>query len=396
MSTWRLLSPASRTLLLAVLLTGVTTFMFLPLLAIELIAQGLRPGVVGLLVGLLAFSSQGFSLLTGFLVDRFGPRAVTAMGFTLRIAGYVLLGLGGADRPAPLVAGIVGVGIGGSLLGLAIKTQLVAVGDVAPRTMLALRSTFVNIGVIAGPALGAVVYPLGFRYILAACVLSHLVIGAQLLRRSHEAAPRRTLAGTAVPYNKEQGAVVWNRWRWAVLIVLSMFYWVVYSQLTTVVPIVATTMTGSTAAISAVFVINGLTVVAFQYALLRHLLHRTASRTLLVVGFLAFACAYAALLPQAGWASLLVFVLPLALAEMLISPSLDEQAVQATSLRRTGLALGAMSAAGAVGSLLGSSGGGLLLEALQGGSGTWLVIMGVSVAAALGGLLLPRMRAVYV
>ncbi|GAA3083539.1 hypothetical protein GCM10020254_29930 [Streptomyces goshikiensis] len=139
---------------MAVLLTGLTTFMFLPLLAIELTAQGIPAGRTGFLVGLLAFSSQAFSLLSGLLVDRLGPRRVMAAGFLLRIAGYVLLGLGGAGRPAPLVAGIVAVGVGGSMLGLSTKTLLVSQEGSDPRTMLALRSTFVNIGVVVGPALG--------------------------------------------------------------------------------------------------------------------------------------------------------------------------------------------------------------------------------------------------
>ncbi|MYT23936.1 MFS transporter, partial [Streptomyces sp. SID7760] len=177
MNAWREASPTARLLLIAVLFTGLTTFMFLPLLAIELTAQGIPAGRTGFLVGLLAFSGQAFSLLTGLLVDRFGAHRVMAAGFLLRVLGYVLLGLGGAGAAAPLVAGIVAVGIGGSLLGLSTKTLLVSQEGADPRTMLALRSTFVNVGVVAGPALGAAVYPLGFGWILAACVLSHLVLG---------------------------------------------------------------------------------------------------------------------------------------------------------------------------------------------------------------------------
>lgn len=405
MNGWRGASPTARLLLVSVLLTGLTTFMFLPLLAIELTAQGIPAGRTGFLVGLLAFSSQAFSLLSGLLVDRLGPRRVMAAGFLLRIAGYVLLGLGGAGRPAPLVAGIVAVGVGGSMLGLSTKTLLVSQEGSDPRTMLALRSTFVNIGVVVGPALGALVYPLGFRYILAACVLSHLVLGIGLVSgRTAAAVPGRTAAKPTGPGAAPDAAPdaagggpgdVTRRTllrHWAPLAALGVAYWAIYSQLNVLLPIAANELTGSTAAISVVFTANGLLVVLFQYTLLSRVLRRATARTLLALGFLAFACAYAVLIPLAGWYSLLAFVLPVTLAEMLIGPSLDEQAVNATALRRTGLALGTMSAAGALGSLLGSSLGGQLLQASRGGSRAWVLLVGCSLAAAAICLLLPKVR----
>ncbi|WP_284581911.1 MFS transporter [Streptomyces sp. 2P-4] len=400
MNTWRQTSPTGRALLVTVLLTGLTTFMFLPLLAVHLSSEGVPAGRTGFLVGLLAFCSQGFSLVCGLVVDRFGTRAVLASGFGLRIAGYALLGAGTASATA--VAGIAAVGIGGSLLGLAVKTRLVAEDGVPARDMLALRSTFVNVGVIAGPALGALVYPLGFGWILAACILSHLLLGIRLTLRPAAAAPSAaappqpgggpTAATGAAPAAADPAARRRAVRQWVPLCLVGVAFWALYSQLNVILPISAKEMTGSTAAISVVFTVNGLLVVLLQYTLLRHVFRQAAARTLLVVGFLAFAAAYALLIPLAGWSALLAFVLPVTLAEMLIAPSLDEQAVQAGPLGRTGLALGAMSAAGAVGSLLGSSLGGFLLQTLHTGTGIWLVIVAVSVAAAASSLLLPKAR----
>ncbi|WP_327131123.1 MFS transporter [Streptomyces sp. NBC_01343] len=398
MNAWREASPTARLLLVAVLFTGLTTFMFLPLLAIELTAQGIPAGRTGFLVGLLAFSGQAFSLLTGLLVDRFGAHRVMSAGFLLRVVGYVLLGFGGGGAQAPLVAGIVAVGVGGSLLGLSTKTLLVSQEGTDARTMLALRSTFVNVGVVAGPALGAAVYPLGFGWILAACVLSHLVLGTRLvLRRSVTASRSRPAAGRPpAPAADGAPATPWTLRQWLPLCGLGVAYWAIYSQLNVLLPITANEMTGSTAAISVVFTANGLLVVLFQYTLLRHVFRRATARTLLVLGFLAFACAYATLIPLAGWYSLLAFVVPVTLAEMLIGPSLDEQAVNAAATRRTGLALGAMSAAGALGSLFGSSAGGYLLQTARGGGEVWLLLVGSSLAAAAICLLLPKVRTRHV
>ncbi|GAA3079661.1 hypothetical protein GCM10017562_55770 [Streptomyces roseofulvus] len=409
MNTWRQTSPTGRALLVAVLVTGLTTFMFLPLLAIEFTAQGMRAGRVGFLVGLLAFCGQGFSLVSGLVVDRFGTLPALSCGFGLRIVGYLLLGAGlaGGTVMVPLVAGIVAIGVGGSLLGLSIKTLLVREAGSDRREMLALRSTFVNVGVIAGPALGAAVYPLGFQYVLAACVASHLLLGLRLtLRRAGGEVPGRPAesgdpsapaeAGEAGGTPPAADGTRWARWQWVPLLLLGVVFWAIYSQLNVVLPIAAKQLTGSTAAISVVFTVNGALCVLFQYSLLRHVFRSTATRSLLVIGFLAFAVGYALLIPFTGWGALLAFVLPITLAEMLIAPSLDEQAVEASSLKRTGLALGTMSAAGALGSLLGSGMGGYLLQTLHGSADLWLVISTLSVVAAASCFLLPKGRAQHV
>ncbi|MEV6345223.1 MFS transporter [Actinoplanes sp. NPDC051851] len=393
MNAWRHTSANGRTLLLTVLLTGLTTFMFLPLLAIQLSAVGMPAGRVGLLVGLLSFSGQTFSLISGLIVDRFPARTVLAAGFGLRIAGYVLLGLGITGRPGLglLVPGILGIGIGGSLLGLSIKTRLVQESGDDPRGMLALRSTFVNVGVVAGPALGALAYPFGFPYILAACVCSHLILGLLLTARTpRPAAPGTPAAAGPGAAGPAEPGKPWARRHWVLLFLLGTAYWTVYSQLNVVMPLTAQRLTGSTAAISVVFTVNGVLCVLFQYVLIRRVFHHATSRTLLRIGFLAFALAYAVFLPLTGWPALLLFVLPVTLAEMLISPSLDDQAVRAGSSRRTGLTLGAMGAAAAVGSLLGSSGGGYLLQVLHGGPALWITISGVAVVAAAASHLLPK------
>ncbi|WP_299535619.1 MFS transporter [uncultured Streptomyces sp.] len=391
MNTWRSTSATGRMLLLAVLLTGLTTFMFLPLLALDLTDQGIPTAQAGFLVGLLSFCGQGFSLISGMIVDRFDSRFVLAAGFVLRIAGYLLLGLGLADgtHMGALVAGIAVIGVGGSLLGMSIKTLLVRDDSVPRREMLALRSTFVNVGVIVGPALGALLYPFGFDYILAACVASHLLLGIRLTARPVQAAPPTgsptVASGGQVPGSGES----WARWQWGPLVLVGVAYWAIYSQLNVVLPIAAKELTGSAAATSVVFTLNGALVVLFQYSLLRHVFRKAGTRTLLALGFLAFGGGYALLIAFSGWGALIAFVLPITLAEMLISPSLDEQAVRAGSLRRTGLALGTMSAAGALGSLLGSGLGGYLLGPLHGG-GLWLLISCLSLAAAAFCFLLPK------
>ncbi|MFF2144033.1 MFS transporter [Kitasatospora sp. NPDC058190] len=403
-STWSRTSATGRALLTTVLATGVTTFMFLPLLALHLSAAGTPVGRVGLLIGLLSLCGQGFSVISGLLVDRVGARATTTAGFGCRIVGYLLIAAGG---PA-LVPGIAAVGIGGSLLVLSVKARLVteAAAHDDTRGMLALRSTFGNVGVVLGPALGAVAYPLGFDTILAAAVLSHLVLGFHLtfLTKDEANAEAKNEAkneaddGPAAPHPPhaadrrpapERTAAPGRRGP-TVLFLAAVAYWAIYSQLNSVIPLTAKTLTGSTAAISVVFTLNGALVLLCQYTLLRRFLGHLPPRTLLTAGFAAFALAYLALLPHAGWLSLLLFTVPATLAEMLIGPSLDELAVTTAPRRRTGRALGLLGLAGAVGSPLGAGLGTHLLQSLHGGPGVWLTITTTAALAAGACLLLPR------
>ncbi|MFI9163463.1 MFS transporter [Kitasatospora aureofaciens] len=386
-STWSRTSATGRALLTTVLATGVTTFMFLPLLALHLSATGTPVGRVGLLIALLSLCGQGFSVISGLLVDRVGARATTTAGFALRIAGYLLIAAGG---PA-LIPGIAAVGIGGSLLVLSVKARLVteAAAHDDTRGMLALRSTFGNVGVVLGPALGALAYPLGFDTILAAAVLSHLLLGFHLtfLAKDEPTTPRpphttHPAPAPTTPAHGRRGPVL--------LFTAAIAYWAIYSQLNTVIPLTAKALTGTSTAISVVFTLNGALVLLCQYALLRRHLAHLPPRTLLAAGFAAFALAYLALLPQAGWLSLLLFTVPATLAEMLIGPSLDELAVTTAPQRRTGRALGLLGLAGAIGSPLGAAAGTHLLQTLNGSPALWLTITTVAALAAATCLLLPR------
>ena len=374
LTLWRSLGVDVRLQLVTVLATGITTFMFVPLLVMHLASQDLPAGTIGLVAGMLAFSSQAFSLVIGWSVDRLGLRKTLSAAFGLRIAGYLLLGvaLANASPTGVLVIAVVCIGVGGSMLGLSVKTSLVLASRGRPREMLALRSTFVNVGVVSGPAIGGLVYPLGFTYILAACVVSHAVLAIAVLPRTRAAVPEAAVAAPAAPQTgvadpEDTGATSpasprKDRRHWAALLLLGLAFWTIYSQLTVIVPLAALGKTDSTRAVLIIYTVNGMMCVLLQYALLKSVLHRTSTRTLLALGFLFFAVADTALAFAGGWWAVGLFVVPFTLAEMCLGPGLDQQAVSMVRARATGAALGAMGAAGAIGTLAGSWGGGHVLE----------------------------------
>jgi len=368
-SAWQQVSSTGKALLLGVLLTGLTTYMFLPLLAIELTRQGYTAAEAGLVVGLLAFTTQALALVVGVVVDRFGPRLTMACGLALRIAGYLLLMAGPVHRLALPLLAVTAIGVGGSLLGIAIKTQLVDESSVPPRSMLALRSTFINVGVIAGPALGALASSVGFALILLCCIASHLVLGTRLLFVSRAEVEPGGVGEAAAPLERLPVPAL------TLIVLSSIAYYLLYAQLNLSLPLVAQRLTGHYYAISILFTINGVVIVLCQYPLLGHVFNGQDPKTLLVIGFGAFAAAFAALVLAQGWTLLVVFVLLATLAEMLIAPSIDEHAIRQVPVRRRAFVLGLVAATGAVGALLGSSLGGYLYQRSDGSGRAWVIFV---------------------
>jgi MFS family permease len=380
MTAWRQVSPTGKALLLGVFLTGLTTYMFLPLLAVQLTRQGFTATQAGLVIGVLAFTTQAFALVVGLVVDRFGPRLTMALGIGLRIAGYLLLMADHTRLIALPVLAAVAIGLGGGLLGIAIKSQLVDEPDLPPRSMLALRSTFINVGVIAGPALGALASGAGFALILACCIASHLVLGGRLLF-----AFRAGADASAGPDQAEIAVIngfftAPGRRLLAFAVLSSVAYYALYAQVNLSLPLIAERLTGHYFAISILFTINGAVMVACQYLLLGHVLKAQTPLSLLVIGFGAFAAAFGALIFAQGWTLLVVFTLLATLAEMLIGPSLDEQVIRQAPVRRRAFVLGLVAAGGAVGSLLGSSLGGYLYQHLSHAGAVWIIFVAVALA----------------
>jgi MFS family permease len=383
MTAWRQVSPTGKALLLGVFLTGLTTYMFLPLLAVQLTRQGFTATQAGLVIGVLAFTTQAFALVVGLVVDRFGPRLTMALGIGLRIAGYLLLMADHTRMIALPVLAAVAIGLGGGLLGIAIKSQLVDEPAVPPRSMLALRSTFINVGVIAGPALGALASGIGFALILACCIASHLVLGVRLFFafRAEPAEPAAASGSDEAESAPLTGFfALFERRLLAFAVLSSVAYYALYAQVNLSLPLIAERLTGHYFAISILFTINGVVMVACQYVLLGHVFKAQTPPALLVIGFGAFAAAFGALVFAHGWTLLVGFVLLATLAEMLIGPSLDEQVIRNAPLRRRAFVLGLVAAGGAVGSLLGSSLGGYLYQHLSHSGAVWIVFVVVALA----------------
>ncbi|WP_165242826.1 MFS transporter [Corynebacterium lizhenjunii] len=129
-------------LLAAIVISGITTFMFYPLIALELIARGQSPGSAGLILGFLSGTGLILSGVIGALNARLGSKALAVAGLVVRTAGLLVFAFP-VDTPVYIVGAIV-ASLGSSANGLAIKTELMRTS--ASRNTITLRSIAVNLG----------------------------------------------------------------------------------------------------------------------------------------------------------------------------------------------------------------------------------------------------------
>ncbi|ASN19085.1 hypothetical protein CGK93_04825 [Arthrobacter sp. YN] len=308
-----------------IVVSGITTFMFLPLLTLELVQRGLGIASVGILVGSMTGSGQIASVFLGFLVARFGSKTMALCGLVIRAAGLSVF-LFREDFTSYLVGSIV-AGIGSTSVSLGIKTELLAVAG--SRKLISLRSAAVNSGALLGPAIGAVLFQLtGFNTIIAASLISYLIMGVVVAFLRFESSGG-TLQGKGKHSEPGQdGPLFSEKTRKPILVLLTLVaaYWFAYSQWNVLMPLTAKQAFGTDQASSWFYIANAALILGFQYLLLVHLLGRLKSARILLLGFGSLFAGFLVL--ALGWTApaVIAYVVFFTLGETLVSPTLDETA----------------------------------------------------------------------
>jgi hypothetical protein len=210
------LPAVARLLVLTQLAFNVGFYLVLPFLAGHLADDlGVGSAVIGLVLGLRAFSQQGLFLFGGMLADRFGVRPVVLLGCAVRVAGFVVLGF--ADALPGILAGAMLTGVAAALFSPAVESALAREGgrlEAAgrmPRTeMFAVASVFVVVAQVpiarlardrlgARPALVAGFLVLAAAFGAVAVAASGLLAAAALWCQLRDVDPRPRLVENAVP-----------------------------------------------------------------------------------------------------------------------------------------------------------------------------------------------------
>jgi MFS family permease len=398
---FRRLPRVMRLLVLTQLAFNIGFYMVLPYLATHLTEDLALAGVVvGLVLGLRTFSQQGLFVVGGTLTDKIGAKPVVLAGCTLRVAGFVLLGL--AETLPGVLAGALLTGFAAALFSPAVESSLAReagaaaqAGGPARAEVFAMLAISGQAGAVIGPLVGTALLLVGFRLSCLVAAAAFVLIGLAHLRwlphRPPQHAGEPMLAGWA--------EVLRNR-RFLAFAAGYSGYLLCYNQLYLALPTELRRATGSQAALGWLFMLASVMVVVGQLPTTRWG-RRIGPGRAIVLGFglmaLSFlAVAVAVLLPGSTdavplWPALTMVVL-LTAGEMLAVPVAQDLVPRLAGERRLGVYFGVLSSAGGIAVLIGSTAVGALLDpAVAAPAVPWLVLAGVpAVSALLIGLLARR------
>lgn len=354
-------TASSKTILGAIVVSGVTTFMFYPLITLELLDRGQTPLSVGLILGLLSGVGPTVSILLGQLNATWGSKKLSVVGLIFRSLG---LGVFAFDVSTPVyVVGAIVASLSSASVALALKTELMRAST--SRRMITLRSIMVNMGALVGPSIGGILFFFtSFSTIVIIAVASYLLLAFALL--CIEFKP---------PETQKDDPVEWKIWSKLdvsfVFLCMAVFaYWAIYSLWPLVIPIVAKTGFGTAVASGWIYTGNAILILSLQYWLIVKKLSDIRSTDILIAGFAIFIVSSLLLMLPIIPAVVIIFATLFSLAEMLISPTLDEITGQVNT---DGLGLtrayGVTGTVSGLGSLIGAPLGGLLINVFGNVSG---------------------------
>ncbi|MFD3745694.1 MFS transporter [Nocardia sp. NPDC058633] len=380
-----------RLLVLTQLAFNVGFFMVLPYLSVYLSEDlGLRAAFVGAVLGLRTFAQQGLFFVGGSLADRWGVKPVVVTGCGCRILGFV--GLAYFTSVPGIVAATVLIGFAGALFSPAVESALATAagsatdGGLSRTDAFALFSAFGQVGAFTGPLLGSVLLMADFS---VACLVAAAVFVAILTAhlRWLPARPGAHATGTWLDGWREVAA---NK-TFLLFAVAMSSQLVAYNQMYLLLPLEVERAWGSQAPLGWYFALSSLFVVVAQLPITR----RARTAAALPAGLTVMAAAFGlmALLAPArlhgvpGLIPAAVFVLLLALGQMIVVPVARDLVGRIASERRLGSYYGLLASIGGLGVLVGSVLTGVLVDLMPstgwGSAAPWCAVAVALLAGAL-------------
>lgn len=278
------LTPSAERRALVVLLANQTFlhfafFMLFPLISVHFTQNvGLSAAVVGLVLAIRQLSQQGPMFFGGALADRLGYKPAIAYGLLIRAAGFLLIAFA-TDVPL-LTIGCIVLGLGGALGESTALAALAAISAPAARPgRFMLAATAGGIGAATGPLLGVALLTQNFAYVslvAAACCFAGFILTLIFC-------PPIDAPGTEKPTLRMTIRIVGRDRVFLAYTALMTGYWFLFSQLFITVPLQAA-LVGGPGALSAIYAINSIILVAFGYATIRFLSRRFPTVRILQMG----------------------------------------------------------------------------------------------------------------
>ncbi|MCJ0892561.1 MFS transporter [Rhodococcus sp. ARC_M5] len=389
-------TPTVRLFVLTQMTFNIGFFMVLPYLSVHLTSDlGLGAALVGVVLGIRTFSQQGLFFVGGTLADRWGIKPVVLVGCVLRVAGFV--GLAFADSLAAVLIATVMVGFAAALFSPAVESAVAIEAGKSERDggatrveTFALLSVCSQIGSFTGPLVGSLLLLVDFRIAcLVAAGIFVLVIAAHIRWLPRERGEHRD-----DPWLSGWTDVVRNR-TFVLFAVAMSAQLVAYNQLYLLLPLEVERAWGSQTVLGWFFAISAVLVVTTQLPITRRV-GGISPRVTLPVGFAVMAASFVLVavfspLELNGLVGLIpaaLFVLLLALGQMIAMPQARDLVPRMAAERRLGSYYGFMASLGGIGVLIGSTALGVVIDASPdagwGAAIPWLVAALFPIASVVG------------
>jgi MFS transporter, DHA1 family, multidrug resistance protein len=373
---------ATLVLLVGNLLMWGGFFMVIPLISVHYVkGLGWAASLIGIVLALRQFTQQGVTVFSGALADRFGAKGLILLGLLVRAVGF--MSMAWAETFGLLLASSLLAGLGGALFESPKSAAMAALSDeTSRRRMFAVQGISGNIGMALGILAGSFLIQTSFDAVAIISGLCYVVVfGVTALfmpQVTVSTGQRTLLAGLGMAASDK---------RFVVFVLISMGYYLLWSQLSLGVSLKAEDLAGTESAISWVFLTNTAFAIGLQYPAVRWLEPRLKPLTGLIVGvsLMGLGLGLIALVPHI-WL-LLACVAVFATGSLLMLPSQQTLTAELADPKVLGSYMGFSSLGLAVGGSLGNYVSGALYDLgkrLAFDNLLWVVLFGVGVVTVLG------------
>ncbi len=356
-------------LLFGVLLAHLGTYMIIPLMPIFLkLDKGMSVAQIGLILAVSPFTFQAGSLLGGWLADRFGRRAIIAIGAWLNaiaISGFAYFDTLWLFLCMGLLSGV-GVGLNAPSTKAAIATLAATEGTTT--TAFSLRGIAANVGIATAGLLTYYVLggpsPLIF-YVSAIMYVLLGVISWLLLPKGCGDAPCKS------EQLRSYTSIFRNR-AFMVFSLVAILMWALYTQLVISLPLRAEDVLTNPGMVSLIWTVNSILVISLQSFITRWIIDKFHPMTVLSAGSLFLGAGLGSLYWAGSFVGLLVSGLIFVIGEMLIVPTSDATVSRLGNAAMLGAFFGITNFVYGVGEGAGKYAGGQLLAMGTSSATPWL------------------------
>lgn len=366
---WRLFPPLVWTVLLGTLMTRTAFFMVWPFLAIILEREfHLSPSEVGSILGTAFLSSAFVGFYSGNLSDRFGRQPVMLAGCAGAVVAYATLAV--APTVAAYAVGAFFAGFSRAVLDAPGKAVIADYIDQQRTRDMAFHARYflINVGGALGPLLG-LAFGLSARqntfWVTAAAYTAFAAVVVLAFQKSPE---RAHLRGRNATTMTDAVRILGSDRQFLLLLVAMTLTMFAYAQQeSTLIQHVSREGDGlAVGLVTALVVTNAVTVVVFQFPLLRALAGIDPYvRTYIGLALFALSFVGYALLPVSGLAPWVAVTWLLSIGEVILFPTLQLQVDRMAPPDMKGSYFGAAGLSG-LGFGLGPFAGGFMLQHMGG------------------------------